>query len=189
MRTHSDRGATATEYTLLVALFVMVLLVAVDFVQGAGTDELTDADGRVGIIEDTAAYQAPIGPGGPPPPPPPPPPAGTLASPAVAPASAVDDGNKWTARATITVVDTLGQPVAGVAVGYRWSAGSTPADDCVTNDAGQCQVSQSVGDPPPNASVTLEVDSMVKAGWTSPALPVTSGAISCAPLNAGCDQV
>jgi Flp pilus assembly pilin Flp len=189
MRARRDRGATATEYALLVALFVVALIASVDYVRQEGTDTLSTTDQRVGVIEDTGAYQAPAGPGGPTPPTLPPPPTGTLALPLITPAGASDAHSKWTAFATITVLDLLSGPVGGVNVEFTWSSGTSPSDSCVTNSSGTCMIQQSVVDTTP--VVTVTITSMAKAGWGLPLLPVVSLPIPCSPplLPLVCDAL
>lgn len=183
----SDRGATVPEYALIVALVVVGLIAGLGFLQDRSTQKLGDEDARIGVIEDQAAYATPVGPGGPPVTDPPPPAGSTLSAPQFsAPNASNAASNKWNAFITITVVDSLSQPVSGVVIGFRWTSGGNPSGSCTTNGSGQCSLSQVVNDNSP--SVSIEIDEMTKEGWIPPTLPVASGPIDCSPpLNSACN--
>lgn len=87
------------------------------------------------------------------------------------------NGGKWKTYITITVTSTSGPAVSGVAVNYTWSSGNPANGNCVTDASGQCHIDQVIDDSVKTIQVT--VTSMVKSGWTAPALPITSPAFGC----------
>jgi hypothetical protein len=56
--------------------------------------------------------------------------------------SSVNEGRTWTARVTITVMDSTGSPVSNAVVTGSWSEGANGSSSCTTNASGQCTVSK-----------------------------------------------
>ncbi|RLQ22567.1 hypothetical protein DWB85_06155 [Seongchinamella sediminis] len=69
---------------------------------------------------------------------------------------------RWTAIARITVRDDLANAVAGASVSGDWSAGARGGGSCVTNAAGQCDVSK--GSKQDAASVVFTVTAISADG-------------------------
>jgi hypothetical protein len=67
-----------------------------------------------------------------------------------------NQGSKWTALVTITVVDSTGSPVANSTVSGNWSNGASGSASCTTNSSGQCTVTKS-DIPKKQSSVTFSV--------------------------------
>ena len=94
-------------------------------------------------------------------------PASTMYVRDLAAATLKSGGPTWTAVVTVTVVNNLGQPVSGVAVTGRWTAGASGsvACDTVTDGNGLCSARRSNIDRKV-ASVTFNVDGLTKSGLT-----------------------
>jgi len=72
------------------------------------------------------------------------------------------DKKRWTADATITVHDSLHNPISGVTVDGTWSGSSSGSDSCVTDGAGSCQTSMATK----GSSLTFTVDNLTGTGLT-----------------------
>ena len=92
-------------------------------------------------------------------------PASTMYVQDLAAATLKGGGPTWTAVVTVTVLNNLGQPVSGVAVTGRWTAGvsGSVACDTVTDANGRCSARRSSIDKKV-ASVTFNVDGLTKSG-------------------------
>ena len=69
---------------------------------------------------------------------------------------------RWTAVARVTVRDDLGNAVSGATVSGDWSAGAKGGGSCVTDPAGQCEVSK--GNKTNVASVVFTVTGISASG-------------------------
>jgi hypothetical protein len=71
---------------------------------------------------------------------------------------------RWQANVTITVHDSLHQPVSGASVSGAWSAGATGTATCTTGTNGTCTVSKGALTKRTVASVTFTVNNVTKSG-------------------------
>lgn len=191
-RLAADRGATAVEYGLIVGLIIVASLGAISSVQSGSEDHLTADAGRIGSQTDDAYY------------------AGTsstastaatttsttAATVAVRPSSlvaspaATNDGNKWIANATVTVVDSGGTPRAGVLVQGSWTDPSpTTAASCTTTaPSGTCQLQRTdVQDS--KSTATFVISSVTGTGvtWTPSGGDATTVVVNCPGSPSTCD--
>ncbi len=140
-RIRNSRGATVVEYALGVALILVVCLVGIRAAERSSGSKLSSA-GAIGGNPDAAQ-----GLGGAP---------STTATTSPGSTTTTVPGTKtvhlsgavpgttvthpkWNATITFTVLDSNGQPVAGVVIAGSWSQGGQDPG-CTTNSSGQCFV-------------------------------------------------
>jgi serine protease len=76
-------------------------------------------------------------------------------------------GLNTSARATVTIVDAAGHPVAGATVSGHWSGATSDSDAGLTNSGGQVTLeSNKLKKPPSGTTFTFTVDNVVLSGWT-----------------------
>lgn len=139
-----DRGATLTEYALLFALVVVLLIAAIDRLSAGARDELSSRG------ETAVATGEPVGDlsvGAPPTSvttvTPPTTPSGDVLAASVQPIQVTTSpgtGNKWNMSVLITVVDsTTGEPLEGAVI-----TGSFEGDtrSCTTDATGSCPLTR-----------------------------------------------
>lgn len=54
--------------------------------------------------------------------------------------SAINEGNTWSARASVTVLDGDREPVANAVISGEWSEGDTETAACTTDEIGTCEI-------------------------------------------------
>lgn len=122
-RAEGETGATLVEYSLLVALVVVVSLGAIEWTTDSSSDELEDRGGRVGAPDVDAAVLTTL-------PSVPPPVGGGDDDPATPVPQTVTlspiagcqrtSGNEWLASFTFTVTNSAGDPVEGAEISYKF---------------------------------------------------------------------
>lgn len=163
-----DRGASLVEYALLLGLFVVVSIGAIEALQGSASDRFVESSGDAGTPTEINGYygdrtSAPTGGGG-----------GdtpddgglTVASVSLGGGTSTPSGtgNKWNASITANVVDVDGAPVVGATVRLGWS-GATTGDTELTTDGSGSAV-WSVNDLNHNKDLTFEVLEVSADGYT-----------------------
>lgn len=146
-RLRSDAGATLVEYALLVALILVVSIGAISALEDRADERAGSTAGRIGAPGDAAYYGGGTtggSTGGSTTGPPPPPPSTVTVSSITSTPPPTNDGSKWVASATITVVDGA-TPLVGVIVTGSWTiegpgGGSPTTATCPTGITGACAV-------------------------------------------------
>ena len=70
------------------------------------------------------------------------------------------------AVATVTIVDTGGNPVSGATVSGHWDGATSDTDSGATDSSGKVALQSNVVKNPPDTTFTFTVDKVVKDGWT-----------------------
>jgi len=71
------------------------------------------------------------------------------------------------AKATVTIVDAIGNPVEGATVSGHWSGATSDTDSGITDGTGQVSLkSDKVKNPSSGTTFTFTVDKVTKDGWT-----------------------
>lgn len=109
--------------------------------------------------------------GGSPPPPPPPPPPGAFSVDGLTGSASSSGRNRWSATATVSVIDENTAAASGVTMSGSWSNGSSGS--CTTAAAGTCSVTLGGLRNNRDASVTFTVDTLDGAAATGSPLSVT----------------
>jgi hypothetical protein len=177
------------EYALGVALVAVVAIGAVQYLQGRGEDRLESSDARIGTPNDEAAYGGSGGGPGPTTP--------TTAPSADEPMSvgsvtatppSSDDGSKWIANATITVLDEDGDPLQGVLVAGSWDTGPNDDAQCTTGVTGVCSVQQTaINDNRAVARFTVETMTLTGFTFVASGSPNELVDVSCPGSPTTCD--
>lgn len=189
-----DAGATVIEYSLAVALVLVVSLGGIEALNDRGSDRLAASGDRAGQALDGAYYPGVVTtttaagattttvastPGAQP--------SAVTASPA-----ASNSGSKWIANATIKVTTTASPfgPVAGMVVSGVWSFPTGPTDSasCTTTAAGTCTVQETdIQDNRETATFTITSITGPNFTWTPGAGDVVSVAVACPGSPTTCD--
>lgn len=188
-----DRGATAVEYAMGIALVVVVSLGAIGAIQDRGKARLEGSDDRITPAADGQYYAGGVTPSSSP--------SSSSSSTASvpvhlsgSPAIVVQDlGNsKWTVTVTFTLLDGSNNGVIGARLDAEFSDGSGPttAVNCTTSTSqGLCTVQfNNINDN--RASITLTVGSITGGGfsWSPQAPGEGSLTVGCSPpLSSSCD--
>jgi hypothetical protein len=186
-----DRGASLPEYALAIALVAVASIGAIQYLQDRGEQRLSSSDARIGTPADGASYSG--GGSGPGPTTP------TTTAPADEPMTvgsvtadppASNDGSKWIANATITVLDDQGDPLQGVLVSGAWTIGTGQPDSaqCTTGVTGVCSVQRSgINDNRPTAQFTVSTMSITGFTFTPTGGANETVVVTCPGSPATCD--
>ncbi|MGQ0830346.1 MAG: Flp family type IVb pilin [Microthrixaceae bacterium] len=187
----AERGATVVEYAMAVALVLVVSIGAISRLQTSSKSELASDGTRVGSAGDNAYYPG----------------ASTTStttatttttttpSVAVHPSSltatpaASNNGSKWIANATVTVVNSAGVPVPGALVQGTWSS-PTPSvtSSCTTTASGTCTLQRTdINDSKPTAQFDITAITGTGLSWTPSGGDATTVTVSCPGSPATCD--
>lgn len=182
-----ERGATLVEYSLIIALVVVVSLGALTTMTDRGEARLAARAGAAGTpSESIGALPAggggggttggTTGGGG-----------GTTVTATIGPSNmsgqASDAGQKWIAQITIRVTSSAG-PVSGATITGSWDAGGNNGDsECTTDAAGECTVQRTnINDNNSSTSFTVEEltsgDPNITIDYTPPT-PPDSYTVAC----------
>ena len=144
MSRRNERGVTAVEYALILAMIMVPLVMGVQAVQDGGASELNSSGDRIGTPEESFVPNSPttgvvIAPSSttastvP----------GTVVTSATLTGSATKQGTKWTSTVVITLFDQNSQPIAGATITGTWTAnGNNQTTTCTTDTNGKCTVTQ-----------------------------------------------
>ena len=172
-RWHGQRGVTAVEYALGLALLVAVAVTGVQHIANASKAELTRKSGAgapdlaevyaesVTTVPTTTTPAAPS----------------TTTTPpytvrvTVTGAGVNQNAARWIATATVTVVNaSTGAAISQATVTGSWAGGGGGAASCITSSNGTCPVTLS-GIHKNDASVTLTIAAAAVTGSTGTVLP------------------
>lgn len=144
MTRRGERGVTAVEYALILAMILFPLVMGVQAVQARGASQLDASGDRIGTPTETFSPNTPttgvvIAPSSTTTPPV----IGTVVTSAGLVGSASVQGTKWTSTVVITLYDQTGQPIAGATTTGAWTAnGLQQTTTCTTDTNGKCTVTQ-----------------------------------------------
>jgi Flp pilus assembly pilin Flp len=177
-----ERGASLVEYGLLLALFVVVTLAAIDSVQDSAGSRLSDTSETAGTPTELNGFYSdrsapPTGGGG----------GETNPDPGSSTAASVSlgggsaspgQGQRWDASITVTTSDGEGTPLPGVLVMLEWSGGKSGSAELVTGPNGT--FTYTVEDIQQNqSSLTYTVVSVTLEGYDFatpyPSVTITKG--------------
>lgn len=187
-----DRGATLVEYAMGIALVVVVSIAAISSVERRGEERLQTSDDRITPAVDGQYYSGGGATSSVPP-------SSSTSTPAVgvhlgpSPSIVVqNDGSKWQATVTFTLLDDSGNGVIGARLDAEFSSGSgqPTAVTCTTStSSGLCTV-QFININDNKSPVTLTALSISGSGFTWTPQSESEGTLSIAcspPLNASCN--
>ncbi len=144
MRRRNERGVTAVEYALILAMILLPLVLGVRAVQDRGASELNSSGDRIGTPDESFVPNTPttgvvVNPSSSSTPAA----TGTVATSVGLVGSASTQGAKWTSTVVVTLYDQNGQPIAGASMTGEWTAnGNQQTTTCTTDTNGKCTVTQ-----------------------------------------------
>jgi Flp pilus assembly pilin Flp len=167
-----ERGATAVEYALLVGLFAVAIIGAVDALQGSAADRLESQSATAAQPSELNGHFGPRGStptGGQPGVTTPDPSPVQFSSIALGGGASSGQGQRWNASVTITASDPDGNRIPGVIVLLGWTGGETGEIELITGADGQA--THEVTGIHQNSSLTFTVLGVFAEGHVFETLP------------------